>query len=70
MGVEMDRHAHSNRNRLPCAIALGEFDALLTSACAPAEASAADDLLDWIEDSDGTARFILDWEGETFKNAA
>ena len=75
MGVEMNRHADDCNVRKPGdvrkpAVAPSEFDALLTSAFAPGEACRVDELLDWIEDYDAGSRFVPDWEGESFKNAA
>lgn len=70
MGVEMDRHAHSNRNAPEGSVAPSEFDALLTSAFALGEACRVDELLDWIEDYEAASRFVPDWEDESYKNAA
>lgn len=48
----------------------GEFDALLATDIEPPEALRADELLEWIEDSDADVRFVPDWADTTFKNAA
>ena len=50
--------------------AAGEFDALLATDIEPSEALRADELLEWIEDSDVDVRFVPDWADTTFKNAA
>lgn len=50
--------------------AAGEFDALLATDIAPSETLRADELLEWIEDSDVDVRFVPDWADTTFKNAA
>ena len=50
--------------------AAGEFDALLASDIEPSETLRADELLEWIEDSDAAVRFVPDWADKTFKNAA
>jgi hypothetical protein len=46
------------RNNESEAIARSEFDALLAARYAPAGTLLADELLEWIEDSDCVARFI------------
>ena len=51
-------------------IARSEFDALLATDCTPAEVHCADELLEWIEDSDPAVRLVPDWSDESFKNAA
>ena len=50
--------------------AAGEFDALLATDIAPSETLRADELLEWIEDSDADVRFVPDWADPTFRNAA
>ena len=48
----------------------GEFDALLATDIESSEALRADELLEWIEDSDVGVRFVPDWADTTFRNAA
>ena len=50
--------------------AAGEFDALLATDIESSEALRADELLEWIEDSDVAVRFVPDWADTTFRNAA
>jgi hypothetical protein len=53
--------------------AVGEFDALLATDYAdhaPSEPLRADELLEWIEDSEIDVRFVPDWADESFRNAA
>ena len=50
--------------------AASEFDALLATDVAPSETLRADELLEWIEDSDADVRFVPDWADPTYKNAA
>ena len=49
---------------------LGEFDALLETNFTPPDVQRADELLEWIEESDVSVRFVPDWADETFRNAA
>lgn len=51
-------------------IVRSEFDALLTTGCTPADVHLADELLEWIEESDDDVRFVPDWADESFRNAA
>ena len=52
-------------------IGIGEFDALLGTDLDPvSDVHCAGELLDSIERSNDAARFVLDWEDESFKNAA
>jgi hypothetical protein len=51
----------------------GEFDALLATDFTPdatPDTLRADELLEWIEDSDVGVRFALDLTDEPFRNAA
>ena len=48
----------------------GEFDALLATDVEPSDALRAEELLEWIEDSDVAVRFVPDWADTSFKNAA
>jgi hypothetical protein len=51
-------------------IARSEFDALLATGDTPSETHRADELLEWIEESDVAVRFVPDWADESFRNAA
>jgi len=51
-------------------IARSEFDALLATGTIPPELHGADELLDWIEDSEPGVRLVPDWSDESFRNAA
>jgi hypothetical protein len=57
------------RNNESEAIARSEFDALLAARYAPAGPLLADELLEWIEDSDCVARFIPELP-DAYENAA
>ena len=46
-----------------------ELDALVTPPSAP-QGRCVDELLEWIEDDDAAVRFVVDWSGESYKNAA
>ena len=47
----------------------GQFDALLATEITPGTVR-ADELLEWIEESDIAVRFEIDWTDENFRNAA
>lgn len=42
---------------------------LLVGTCHPPDAG-ADELIEWLEDDDSSARCVPDWSGEAYKNAA
>ena len=70
IGPVASRNLESRRMRECESIARCEFDALLGTGVAPADLQFVDDLLERIEDSAPSARFVPDWSDESFKNAA
>jgi hypothetical protein len=66
MRSRIDHFRRSERE----SIARSEFDALLATRYAPSRDLPADELLEWIEDSDPTVRFVPELSDESYKNAA
>lgn len=60
--------SHRFGTECPGSLARSELD-LLLGACSPSDVR-ADELIEWIEDYEPTVRFVPDWSGESYKNAA
>jgi hypothetical protein len=68
-GGVMAHRSYSYRGRGE-SVAPAEFEALLAASLTTSEARRADELLEWIEDYEASARFVPDWADESFRNAA
>lgn len=64
------RDAYRISTEEECGAARRELDALLRSADGPADGYRVDELIELIENYEASARFVPDWSGESYRNAA
>jgi|SwirhisoilCB3_FD_contig_51_106324_length_840_multi_7_in_0_out_0_1 hypothetical protein len=76
IGGNMSRRSDSQRasepeyTRIEPEYTRSELDALLAVPLAAFDVQRADELLEWIDNDESSLRFVPDWSGESFKNAA